>query len=124
MPQPTAPASAAFEVAYAKIFGGSPRDAQHRQDCVALWQSAQSTPRQPAYLVIMEGGPDDKVILHVHDALETAEVDVATAGDDLYVGPVVEVPAELVAHGDKLYEFIENVINAHCELIRTVIDKA
>lgn len=118
--------SGAFEVAYAKIFGGTPRDARHRQDCLALWESAQPAAAPPAYLVIMEGGPDDQVMLHIHDSHEAAEADFksSSATDGFHVAPVVEIPAALAAHGDQLHDLIESVVNAHSEMILSAIDRA
>lgn len=122
----TPPVCTAFEVAYAKIFGGSPRDAQHRQACMALWQAAQPAAANPAFLVIVEGSEQEQICLHVHESLEAAEAEVERVridGADL-AAPVVEIPPALAAHGEPLYDLIENVLGAHSEMILSAIAHA
>lgn len=75
---------------------------------------SESKCAKPAYLVIQEGGTSSELYVHASDSVVAAEdfrEDCCKHGG-YRTSSVIEVPAVLAAHGEDLYELIEEVLRA------------
>lgn len=92
-----------------------------RPDAAAVLQAPQEPrvpPRtSPAYVVIQEGGSSDEIYVHSHESLEEAEADRVSCAEGAYnTSEVLELPADLAAHGEVFYEFLEKALAASLDM--------
>ncbi|MEY2152324.1 hypothetical protein AB7849_15570 [Rhodanobacter sp. 115] len=68
---------------------------------------------RPAYLVVQEGGTSGELYVLAGESREEAEDLRAGCSQASYrTSAVIEVPAVLAAHGETLYELIEEILRA------------
>lgn len=68
---------------------------------------------RPAYLVVQEGGTSAELYVLAGETPEEAEDLRASCSRASYrTSEVIEVPAVLAAHGETLYELLEEVLRA------------
>jgi len=66
-----------------------------------------------AFLLVQEGGSYDELYIHVHETKTKAKADRKSCAKASYrTSDIIEVSAALDAHGEALYELLENVLNA------------
>lgn len=87
--------------------------------------AVDDAPGARAYVVVQEGGSSEEIYIHASDTEHDAEAFRVSCRDEgsYRTSGVIEVPAELVTHGEVLYALLEQVARADLGFPERVADE-